>query len=157
MKIYYERIHPTNPNLQWVERWGAGGWEVKPCVGNELPDLGVFKKPNMTFVKIAVKKIISVVKLIAKKVKPRKQKVSKHLMFGKYKPPAKKDRTPEQLEMLQIRRRKQMQLKRAINTIKRDAIKRDLFDIASQITKQRHDYWAVKNQGKVTAHDQEAK
>lgn len=157
MKIDQEKIHPSNPNLQWVERWGAAGWEVKPCTGNELPNLDVFKKPNMTFVKIAVKKIISVVKLIAKKVKPRKQKVSKYSMFGKYKPPAKKDRTPEQLEMLQIRRRKQMQLKRAINTIKRDAIKRDLFDIASQITKQRHDYWTVKNQGKITVHDQETK
>lgn len=39
MKIYLDRIHPTNPNLQWVERWGSVGWEVKPCVGNDLPDL----------------------------------------------------------------------------------------------------------------------
>jgi len=39
MKIDQEKIHPTNPNLQWVERYGASGWEVKPCLNNELPDL----------------------------------------------------------------------------------------------------------------------
>ncbi len=44
MKIHHEKIHPTNPNMQWVERWGAAKWEVKPCVGNDLPDLPTITK-----------------------------------------------------------------------------------------------------------------
>ena len=48
MKIYYERIHPTNPNMQWVERWGAAKWEVKPCVGNELEPLPEAGKERKT-------------------------------------------------------------------------------------------------------------
>jgi len=48
MKIHHDKIHPTNPNMQWVERWGAAKWEVKPCVGNELEPLPESVKERKT-------------------------------------------------------------------------------------------------------------
>ena len=48
MKIYLDRIHPTNTNLQWVERWGSFRWEVKPCIGNELEPLPESVKERKT-------------------------------------------------------------------------------------------------------------
>lgn len=82
MKIYREKIHPTNPNMQWVERWGSAKWEVKPCLNNDLPDLPLVTEQEhkiwQRFTK-STGKIVHRVKKDEEKTKNRNEKIkSKH-------------------------------------------------------------------------------